>query len=236
MLYHGDCREIMPQLVDVDAIIADPPYGETRLTWDRWPDGWPSIASTRANSLWCFGSFRMFWKHKDEFAAWTVGQDVIWEKQNGSSLHNDRFRKVHEQAVQFYHGAWAGVFKAPVMVMDAQKRNIRRQQKPAHWGRLQSAGQFAVEQDGPRHERSVIYAANMHRRAANETQKPERLINSLVRYSVPEGGTVLDPFGGSGTVARVAKDLGRKCVCIEMREAQCEVAAQRLSQEVLEAV
>ena len=43
---------------------------------------------------------------------------------------------------------------------------------------------------------------------------------------------ILDPFGGTGTTARAAKDLGRKCVMIELSEAYCEIAANKMKQEV----
>jgi site-specific DNA-methyltransferase (adenine-specific) len=66
-LIHGDMREIVPALdVTPDAVIADPPYGETSLTWDRWPDGWPTVlAGAGLRSLWCFGSMRMFLDRRD---------------------------------------------------------------------------------------------------------------------------------------------------------------------------
>jgi site-specific DNA-methyltransferase (adenine-specific) len=79
-LYKGDCREVIPALGQTfDCIVADPPYAETSLAWDRWPDGWPTIAATAASgSMWCFGSMRMFLDRQAEFAGWRMSQDVVW--------------------------------------------------------------------------------------------------------------------------------------------------------------
>jgi DNA modification methylase len=64
--------------------------------------------------------------------------------------------------------------------------------------------------------------------------KPIDLLTRLVRVVSPPGGTVLDPFMGSGTTLRAAKDLGRKSIGIEVSERYCEIAAKRLAQEVLD--
>ena len=64
--------------------------------------------------------------------------------------------------------------------------------------------------------------------------KPLELMRWIItRGTIKEGQTVLDPFMGSGTTLRAAKDTGRKAIGIEIEERYCEIAAKRLAQEVL---
>ena len=64
------------------------------------------------------------------------------------------------------------------------------------------------------------------------TQKPVALMSWCIQLA-GDVQTVLDPFAGSGTTGRAAKDLGRKAVLIEREEKYCEIAARRMGQEVL---
>ena len=63
--------------------------------------------------------------------------------------------------------------------------------------------------------------------------KPVEWARWLVSRAITETGTVLDPFMGSGTTLRAAKDLGRKAIGIEIEEKYCEIAARRCAQEVM---
>ncbi len=65
------------------------------------------------------------------------------------------------------------------------------------------------------------------------TQKPVSIMTWSLSF-FPSANRILDPFMGSGTTLRAAKDLGRKAIGIEIHEPYCEIAAKRLEQNVLQ--
>jgi site-specific DNA-methyltransferase (adenine-specific) len=77
-----------------------------------------------------------------------------------------------------------------------------------------------------------VVNANGGGKRVHPTEKPVDLMRRIIR-DYPPARLVLDPFMGSGTTLRAAKDMGRQAIGIEIDEYYCELAAQRLEQGVL---
>jgi DNA modification methylase len=235
-LFVGDCREILPALgITADLVLADPPYGETKLAWDRWPDGWLQVAASVSRSLWCFGSLRMYLERGGEFTAagWKLSQDVIWEKHNGSGFDTDRFKRVHEQVTHWYRDGWADICHDVPVVAVGEKSKSRFASRATgdHRGEI---GASRYDYDGTRLARSVLAVRSMHGRALHPTEKPLGILEPLIAYACKRGGVVVDPFAGSGSTLDAARCTGRRAIGIEADERYAELAARRLSQMTLD--
>ena len=233
-LFLGDCREVMPTLGQFDCCVTDPPYGETSLTWDRWPESWPTIASAHTRSMWCFGSMRMFLDRRDEFQFWRLSQDVVWEKDDSNGFATDRFRRVHEHALHWYHGRWDDLYReTPREAYHGPDRGVTRRRASAVKTKG-ARGAAEYVDDGTRMIRSVISCRRIwFHDGQHPTEKPVGILDPLIRYACPPGGTVLDCFAGSGSTAEAARLSGRKAVLIEADERYCELIARRMSQGIL---
>ncbi len=79
--------------------------------------------------------------------------------------------------------------------------------------------------------RSDVFVSNPEKPNGHPAPKPLSLLREIL--SVFPAEIVVDPFMGSGTTLRAAKDLGRKAIGIEIEERYCEIAADRMSQTVM---
>lgn len=236
-IYHGDCRDVCQHVGLADAVVTDPPYGDTSLEWDSMTRGWLDSAELITSTVWCFGSLRMFlaMATAGELSRWRLAQEIVWEKHNGSSFHADRFKRVHELAVQFYRGDWEHIYKSPVKERALEAKRVIRAKRPTHTGHIEKSS-YARERGGDVFMRSVVYVRSCHGEAQHPTQKPVAILDPILRYSIPSGGLVADLFAGAGSTLVAAKALGLRAIGVEIEERYCEIAAKRLSQEVLDFV
>ena len=189
----------------------------------------------------------MFDEHRDDFTQrylrdergrfrrtaqidWKLSQDVIWLKPHASNRVTDRFRRVHEHVRLFYRGAWGDLHHDTPRVPRVGQAQTQGYSGAMARGAHNPYGQTKWVDDGTRLMESVIEADTMrHKGAVHPTQKPTAILDPLIRYSVPLGGLVLDPFAGSGSTLLTARSLGRRAIGVEISEEYCEKAAERLS-------
>lgn len=201
-IYHGDCREILPQLEPVDLVLTDPPYGiayspggggngwancrkifvgKDQVRGDDTPfDPRPLLPIAKQAVIWGANHFA---SRLPDSPTW-----LVWDKREGRVQNDFADCEIAwcspNGPARVYHHLWCGAFRAS------------------------------------------------HDPRWHPTQKPLQLMKwCLAMY--PDVEKVIDPFMGSGTTLRAAKDLGRKCIGIEIEEKYCEIAAERLRQEVL---
>lgn len=231
-LYCGKVADILPKLnLHADLILTDPPYGETSIEWDRWPDGWPALVAPFATAMWMFGSARMFDDQRDDIldAGWKMSHDVIWSKPIASTGGvTDRFLRSHEHARHYYQGRWADAHHEQQRIqVGSRPRTVTRNATAKKWHG--DRGATVYEDDGTRALLTVLEARGI-RGGIHPTEKPTGILEPLIAYGCPPGGLVLDPFAGSGSTLVAARSTGRQAVGIELREEQCEATVKRLAQ------
>lgn len=215
-LYHGDCLEIDAWL-QADVLVTDPPYG---------------TQFSAANPRGGYGRRRDAAGRGSKHAPATAGM--------GAYIANDGTTETRDAALaKWAHQGPALVFGSP-----------RLSDPPGEWvDRLVWDKKRPGMNGGPwryRHE-SIFVSAGFERRSNASVSiltdfpeqsfhihgKPIGLMTALVDCA-PLGATIADPFSGSGSTLVAAKNLGRKAIGIELDERYCEIAARRLSQDVLD--
>lgn len=238
-VHTGDALAVLRTLPaeSIDACITDPPYGDTACPWDDIVAGWLDEVGRLlkpSGSVWFFTSLRHLVAIAPMLKGWTIAQDIVWEKHNGSGFATDRFRRIHEHAVQLYPRSrkWGRIYKDPQVTLDAKARQVCTKSKPTHFTNAEHRGVYTSVDGGPRLQRSVLRVRSCHGHAIHPTQKPVGIVAPLVRYSCPAGGLVLDCFAGSGTTGVVCVQEGRQFIGIEKDPAMAEMARARIASEV----
>ena len=216
VIYHGDCRDVLPKLEQVDSVVMDPPYDAITHAGARTSKGGTVHRQEIdfdpvGTDLWFVSPLLCLSRRwvvafcaLEQLASYQIAAGLpryvrsgVWRRHSGPQFTGDRPAQAAEGIA--------------IMHREGRKR----------WRRGGESGWWqAVVVNGP--ER------------VHPTQKPEALMSDIVADFSDMGETVLDPFMGSGTTLVAAKRLGRKAIGIELEEKYCEIAARRLSQGALD--
>ena len=207
-IYHGDCREVLPTLGKFDLLLTDPPY-EVEARGGAIGSRRKYLADIHQHIDSGFDINMV-----DQFPNWIV----FCAKKQLVRLLQKAEKKVWSlvtwnkpNPTPLYEGTY----------LPDTEYIIHAYSSGMLFGDYKDKSRFIVH-------RSVRNNFN------HPTVKPLAVIIKMMKLGSQKNHAILDPFMGSGTTLRAAKDLGRKAVGIEIEEKYCEIAAQRLSQEVME--
>ena len=172
---------------------------------------------------------------------WWLRQDIIWHKPNPMPESvRDRCTKAHEyvflltKSERYYYDADA-VSEAVACVRGPGNRKplkgvVEDPKKHATRAGLHKAAERWREEGPPesRNRRSVWTVTTKPYSGAHFAVMPSGLVEPCIKAGCPEGGTVLDPFAGSGTTLAVAAELGRNAIGCELNPEYIELAEQRI--------
>jgi site-specific DNA-methyltransferase (adenine-specific) len=205
VIYHGDCREILPRMAG-DVLVTDPPFGIgwSRATWADDPAVYPEL---------------MHWlvAEGNRIGGWCF---IFQAMPNVGRFH------------EWFPPGWR-IFAACKNFAQIRPTGVWYSWDPVvFW----NSGPNSGPNSG--HVNRDYYVGNVAgcfgEKSGHPCPKPLDTMVHLVQLAAPVGGVIVDPFMGSGTTLRAAKDCGRRAIGIEIEERYCEIAAKRLAQQVME--
>ncbi|MFC7869646.1 DNA-methyltransferase [[Kitasatospora] papulosa] len=233
-LHHGDALTLLPTLdTPVDAVICDPPYnsgGRTMTERTRRTAREKYLSEARRNHGFDLGDFTGDNRDQRSYLAWlslTLAQCHRLTRPGGAALVFSDWRQlpVTTDALQAAGYTWRGIAVWHKPNARPQPGRLRQNCEFIVWG---SNGAMVPGND-------PVYLPGMFsgsqpsgKNRQHITQKPESVMRELVRI-VPAGGTVLDPFTGSGTTGVAALAEGRHFVGIEQSASYADIARPRLA-------
>ncbi len=231
---HGDCRDVLLKLPQVDLILTDPPYGITNNEWDRPVEHLLEYLIKVSNMVIVTAS--------QPYSSILVSENLsmfqhewIWLKNRGSNFANTvrEPMKEHEHILVFSSGKTT---YHPQMQERSGAGSERVKNKVAFRGKSSNYREFEGRAATMLPQLRVPSSVQFFETEVglHPTQKPLSLLTYLILTYSNLDEIILDPFLGSGTTCFAAKQLGRKSIGIEIEERYCEIAARRLSQGVLE--
>lgn len=229
-LHRGDALTVLKSLPDggVNAVVTDPPYNSGgRTSSDRTARA-KYVTSNSAHDLATFPG-----ENRDQrsYRAWLT--EPLTEAYRASTEHavavvfsDWRQEPTTSDALQMAGWTWSGMMPWIKPACRPRKGGFKQSAEYILWG---VKGSLAKDRDLylPGH----FIASQPRKDRVHITQKPVEIMQQLVQIW-PEGGTVLDPFTGSGSTGVAALREGRRFVGVELSSHYADVAEQRLRAEL----
>lgn len=231
-IYHGNALEVLPEIEGVDAVVTDPPYSSGgAMRSDRMTSTVAKYVSSNSAGQVTLRHFDGDNRDQRGYFVWCslwMSMAMSASKKSANFLCFTDWRQLPTTTDAVQSGGWVwrglGVWHKPGVRM--QRGGMSGSAEYVVWS---TAGEWNRDID---HAPKNVFEFGAAKSKLHIAEKPEPVLSWLVPFA-PKGGLVLDPFAGSGTTLRVAKDLGRRAIGVEIREDYCEIAAKRLEQEVL---
>ena len=162
---------------------------------------------------------------------WYLRQDIIWHKPNPMPESvTDRCTKSHEYI--FLLSKNAKYYFDNESIKEDSVTIIKKRTRKTGTGVDSNIGnKGSAGNNGKRNKRSVWTVPTKPFKGAHFATFPPDLIEPCVLAGGPEGGTVLDPFGGAGTTGIVAQQHNRDSILIELNPDYIEIAEKRLNND-----
>lgn len=203
-IYHADCREIIPHLEPVDLVLTDPPYGFKRFE----TDGKNYLDSVGPALQMAFSLLK---DNGSMFVFTGTGEVVKVANSVGQDIKR-LFWMYKPNDCTYPLKGW--LLKSEAILWFAKGKADLLDRHPY------------------KHDCYVVTSVGQEGVDGHPTVKPLQVMRDFVSRAY-HNGTILDPFMGSGTTLVAAKNLGRRCIGVEIEEKYCEIAVKRLAQGVL---
>ena len=242
----GDCLKFMPSIPDksIDMILCDLPYGTTACKWDTiipfeplWEQYKRIIkdngaivltASQPFTSALVMSNIKMF---KYEW---------IWEKAVGSNFATLKYQPMKEHENILIFGKETLKYNPQTQERKGSGKARSKYVYKSNTISGDAVGNLKTNRSGEKYNEnkrnpsSVQYFNNREKgRGKHPTQKPVALFEYFIKTYTNEGDLVLDNCAGSGTTGVACKNLKRNFIGIEISEKYCQIARERLRQEIL---
>lgn len=250
-IYEGDCIKIMGNEIEkgsIDLIYADPPYNlsgkslnlinnKTGGPFYKMNEDWDKMTVTEYMEFtkrWIENCYQVLKDNGSIYISCTyhniaeimitlkqlkfkINNVITWQKSNAMP---NMTKRVFTHSTEYV--IWAVKGKKWIFNYGELKNINPEKQKDGSLKQMRDVWALPLVQGSER-----IKCKNG--RAIHPTQKPEEMLKRIIIASSNKGDLILDPFLGSGTTARVAKDSGRNWIGIEKEKKYITAAKKRLS-------